>query len=131
MTCKRRLRVVATAAAVACIAISAPQAVSAQDKIKVGFLEDQTGEIAPFTLPKVRAAQLTVDEINAAGGILGRQLELIMYDPQFDNAKFQEFARRLIESDKVDVLFAGSTSASREAVRPVVDKGETMRFTSI
>jgi branched-chain amino acid transport system substrate-binding protein len=117
----------AIAAALVCVGVTAPQG-NAADKIKVGFLEDQTGEIAPFTLPKVRAAQLTVDEINANGGILGRQLELIMYDPQFGNAKFQEFARRLIESDKVDVLFAGSTSASREAVRPVVDKNNTLYF---
>src|SRR5262245_38501283 len=98
-TRKRSKGAAAAAAASVCIAIAAPQGAEAQDKIKVGFLEDQTGEIAPFTLPKVRAAQLTVDEINASGGILGRQLELIMYDPQFDNAKFQEFARRLLESD--------------------------------
>jgi branched-chain amino acid transport system substrate-binding protein len=127
MTRKQLKGAVAAAATLACIGVAAPQ-LAAQDKIKVGFLEDQTGEIAPFTLPKVRAAQLTVDEINAAGGILGRQLELIMYDPQFDNAKFQEFARRLLEHDKVDVIFAGSTSASREAVRPVVNKNDALYF---
>jgi branched-chain amino acid transport system substrate-binding protein len=125
---KHKRRAVAVVAAAASIGIAALHESAAEDKIKVGFLEDQTGEIAPFTLPKVRAAQLTVDEINAAGGILGRQLELIMYDPQFDNAKFQEFARRLLESDKVDVIFAGSTSASREAVRPVVNKNDALYF---
>ena len=99
-----------------------------KDPIKIGLLEDQSGEIAIFTMPKVRGTQLAVEEINAAGGILGRQLELIAYDPQFDNAKFQEFTRRLIERDEVDVLFAGATSASREAVRPIVDRTDILYF---
>jgi branched-chain amino acid transport system substrate-binding protein len=102
----------------------------AEDKppIKLGLLEDQSGEIALFTTPKVRGTELAVEEINEAGGIMGRQLELIAYDPQFDNAKFQEFTRRLLEKDKVDVLFAGATSASREAVRPIVDRTDTLYF---
>ncbi len=102
----------------------------AQDKppIKIGLLEDQSGEIAIFTIPKVHGTELAVEEINKAGGILGRQLELIAYDPQFDNAKFQEFTRRLLEKDKVDVLFAGATSASREAVRPIVDRDNALYF---
>jgi branched-chain amino acid transport system substrate-binding protein len=102
----------------------------AEDKppIKLGLLEDQSGEIALFTTPKVRSTELAVEEINEAGGIMGRQLELIAYDPQFDNAKFQEFTRRLLERDKVDVLFAGATSASREAVRPIVDRTDILYF---
>jgi branched-chain amino acid transport system substrate-binding protein len=96
--------------------------------IKIGLLEDQSGEIALFTLPKVHGTELAVEEINKAGGVLGRKLELIAYDPQFDNAKFQEFTRRLLEKDKVDVLFAGATSASREAVRPIVDRTDTLYF---
>ena len=98
------------------------------DPIKIGLLEDQTGEIAIFTLPKVHGTILAVEEINAAGGILGRQIELIAYDPQFDNAKFQKFARRLLQKDKVDVLFAGATSASREAVRPIANRFDALYF---
>ncbi|HEX2527933.1 MAG TPA: urea ABC transporter substrate-binding protein [Geminicoccus sp.] len=114
----------------ATVATLATTAALAQDKppIKVGFLEDQSGEIALLTLPKLRGAQLAVEEINKAGGIDGRQLELIAYDPQFDNAKFQEFTRRLIDSDEIDVLFAGATSASREAVRPIIDRTDIPYF---
>src|ERR1700740_588032 len=89
--------------------------------LKIGLLEDHSGDIAIFTLPKVHGAHLAAEEINAKGGILGRKLEIYEYDPQFDNAKFQEFARRLIEKDKVEVLFGAATSASREAIRPIVD----------
>ena len=96
--------------------------------IKIGLLEDQTGEIAIFTLPKVHGTILAVEELNAAGGILGRQIELIAYDPQFDNAKFQKYARRLLQKDKVDVLFAGATSASREAERPIANRFDALYF---
>jgi branched-chain amino acid transport system substrate-binding protein len=52
----------------------------------------------------------------------------VYYDPQSDNRRYQELARRLIEQDKVDVLFAGLTSASREAVRPIVDRAKQLYF---
>ena len=112
---------------IAAFALSAAQAAD-KPPIKIGLLEDQSGEIALFTLPKVHGTQLAVEEINKAGGIMGRQLELIAYDPQFDNSKFQEFTRRLLDKDKVDVLFAGATSASREAVRPIVDNSDVLYF---
>ena len=72
---------------IAALALSAAQAAD-KPPIKIGLLEDQSGEIALFTLPKVRGTQLVIEEINKAGGIAGRQLELIVYDPQFDNSKF-------------------------------------------
>lgn len=110
------------------LTLAATAADAAGPPIKLGLLEDQSGEIALFTMPKVRGTQLAVEEINKAGGILGRPIEVIAYDPQFDNAKFQEFTRRLIERDKVDVLFAGATSASREAVRAIVDNTDLLYF---
>jgi branched-chain amino acid transport system substrate-binding protein len=122
-----RTRLAALLTGLAALALSGAQAAD-KPPLKLGFLEDQSGEIAIFTLPKLHGAQLAVEEINKAGGIMGRQLELIAYDPQFDNAKFQEFARRLLDKDKVDVLFAGATSASREAVRPIVDNSDVLYF---
>jgi branched-chain amino acid transport system substrate-binding protein len=59
---------------------------------------------------------------------MGRPLELIHLDPQGDNARYQEFTRRLLSKDKVDVLIGGITSASREAVRPIVDRTQTPYF---
>ena len=90
--------------------------------IKVGLLEDISGDLASIGLPKLHGTQMAVDEVNATGGVLGRTLELIHLDPQGDNARYQEFARRLLQRDKVDVLIGGITSASREAVRPIVDR---------
>jgi urea ABC transporter substrate-binding protein len=98
------------------------QAAIAADPIKVGLLEDVSGDLAVFGKPKLNGSLLAVEEINKSGGILGRQIELIHLDPQGDNARYQEFARRLLSKDKVDVLIGGITSASREAIRPIINR---------
>ncbi len=71
------------------------------------MLEDQSGDFALATIGKVHGIQLAADEINKAGGIAGRPLELVIYDTQSDNTRFQEFMRRVLQQDKVDVVFAG------------------------
>jgi urea ABC transporter substrate-binding protein len=100
----------------------------AADTIKIGLLEDISGDLALMGKPKLNGSQLAVEEINKAGGIMGRKIELIHLDPQGDNARYQEFARRLISKDKVDVLIGGITSASREAVRPIIDRTDIPYF---
>lgn len=95
-------------------------AASAKDPIKLGVLEDQSGDFAAATIGKVHGIQLAAEEINAAGGIAGRPLELVIYDTQSDNTRYQEFMRRVLQRDKVDAVFAGYSSASREAYRPIV-----------
>jgi len=88
----------------------------AADPIKIGVLEDQSGDFALATIGKVHGIQLATDEINAGGGIDGRKIELVIYDTQSDNTRYQEFMRRVLQRDKVDVVFAGFSSASREAL---------------
>ena len=94
--------------------------------LKIGLLEDVSGDLALMGKPKLNGSLLAVEEINKAGGIMGRKIELIHLDPQGDNARYQEFARRLLSKDKVDVLIGGITSASREAVRPIINKTDTL-----
>ncbi len=100
----------------------------AQDAIKIGVLEDQSGDFAAATMVKVSAITLAAEEINAAGGIGGRPVELVAYDTQSDNTRYQEFMRRVLQSDKVDVVFAGFSSASREAYRPIVNQFDGLAF---
>lgn len=96
------------------------------EPIKLGLLEDASGSFAIATLPKIQATELAVDEINAKGGILGRPIKLVAYDTQSDNTRFQQMARRLIQTDKVDVVFGAFSSASREAIRPIMDKAKQL-----
>lgn len=119
----KTMRAVALLGAV-CIASSA----NAADPIKIGVLEDQSGDFAAATIGKVHAIQLAAEEINKAGGIAGRQIELIEYDTQSDNNRYQEFMRRVLQKDKVDVVFAGFSSASREAYRPIVNQLDGLAF---
>lgn len=103
-------------------------AVMAADAIKIGVLEDQSGDFAAATTVKVHAIELAAEEINAAGGIDGKPVELVIYDTQSDNRRYQEFMRRVLQQDKVDVVFAGFSSASREAYRPIVNQFDGLAF---
>ncbi|WP_375465182.1 urea ABC transporter substrate-binding protein [uncultured Methylobacterium sp.] len=111
----------------AALILAAP-AVQAADPIKLGVLEEQSGDFAVATIGKIHGIQLAADEINAAGGIAGRKLELVIYDTQSDNTRYQEFMRRVLQRDKVNVVFAGFSSASREAYRPIVDQLDGFAF---
>ena len=121
----KRRRVVALAGAAAMFC--AMPAV-AQEPIKIGVLEDQSGDFAAATMVKVHAIELAAEEINASGGIDGRPIELVVYDTQSDNTRYQEFMRRVLQRDKVDVVFAGFSSASREAYRPIVNQFDGLAF---
>lgn len=110
------------------LAMLSPVSANAADPIKIGLIEDVSGDLAMIGMPKLHGSQLAAEEINKAGGIMGRPIELIHLDPQGDNARYQEFARRLLMRDKVDVLVGGITSASREAIRPIVDRTQTPYF---
>ena len=108
--------------------VLASGAAFAEDPIKLGVLEDQSGDFAAATIGKVHAIQLAAEEINKAAGIAGRPLELVTYDTQSDNTRYQELMRRVLQRDKVDVVFAGFSSASREAYRPIVDQFNGFAF---
>ena len=99
-----------------------------QEAIKIGVLEDQSGDFAAATTVKVHAIELATEEINAEGGIDGQPIELVVYDTQSDNRRYQEFMRRVLQRDKVDVVFAGFSSASREAYRPIVNQFDGLAF---
>jgi urea transport system substrate-binding protein len=102
----------------------------AQDEgpIKIGWLGDRTGDFSVVGVQKFNAANLAVKELNDADGILGREVVLVAEDAQSDNRRYQEMVRKLILQDKIDVLHAGFTSASREAIRPIVDQNKMLYF---
>lgn len=124
MKITRRHMLKTTAAAAA--SFSALGTALAADPIKIGVIDDASGDFAAAVIPKTQGAQLAVDTINAAGGVLGRPLQLIHYDGQSDVRRHQEFAQRAILEDEVNVLMAGYTSSEREAARAVAIKNKTI-----
>lgn len=91
--------------------------------IKIGALFAVTGPAAFLGEPERNTAVMVVDEINRAGGIKGRKLELIVYDTAGDATKAVQLATKLIKNDKVSAIIGPSTTGESMAVIPVVEKG--------
>ena len=94
----------------------------AAEPIKVGSILSVTGPAAFLGDPELKTLQTYVEKINAEGGVLGRKLELVHYDDGSESNKANSFAKRLIESDNVDVIIGGTTTGATMATVPLVEK---------
>ena len=99
--------------------------------IKLGSILDNSGNLDVYGKPMVQATLLAAEEINAAGGLLGRKIEVKQYDSQSDIALYTKYAQQLAREDKVDVVHAGITSASREAIRQTFKRANTLYFYNV
>lgn len=103
----------------------------AQPPIKIGFHAGLTGPAAADGKAAEAAAQLAVDQINRAGGVLGRKLELIVYDDQFKPEVVVPLANRMIGDDKVRAVISAGFSAPTRAAAPVFQKAEVPYIAAI
>jgi ABC-type branched-subunit amino acid transport system substrate-binding protein len=93
-----------------------------QEPIHVGVLFSQTGVTSVIESSQRQATLLATEEINQAGGIGGRPIELIAYDPQSRPARYHALAEKLIVEDRVRIIVGCYMSSSRKAVIPVVER---------
>src|SRR6202034_3504632 len=100
----------------------------AADPIKVGSLHDLSGGLDIYGKPMVDALTLAVEEANAAGGLVGPPIKPINYDTPCSMQLYTQFAQQAALKDKVAVVHGGITSASREVIRPVLDRFKTLYF---
>ncbi|GFO69873.1 branched-chain amino acid ABC transporter substrate-binding protein [Geomonas limicola] len=114
-------RLISAALAIAAL-LSFASAALAAAPIKIGALFAVTGPASFLGEPERNAAQMVVDEINKAGGIKGRKLELIVYDTGGDATKAVQLANKLIKNDNVVAIVGPSTTGDTMAVIPVVEK---------
>jgi len=91
----------------------------AADTIKVGILHSLSGTMAISETALKETALMTIEEINKAGGVMGKKLEPVVVDPASNWPLFAEKSRQLLSKDKVDVVFGCWTSVSRKSVLPV------------
>jgi urea transport system substrate-binding protein len=96
--------------------------------ILVGILHSETGPMATIEKSMIRAEVLALEEIDAGGGLLGRQVKWIIADGRSDLPTFALEARRLIETEKVSVIFGCMASASRKTVKPIVEQDHHLLF---
>jgi len=116
----------AAAAAVGASGIFAPAILKAQRQpIKIGHLIPQSGFLSPMGEYMINAAKLAVEEINAAGGVLGRQLQLVAEDDMNPGVAVQK-ATKLIQQEKVDALMGTVSSAVCLAVMDVADRSKML-----
>ena len=90
--------------------------------VKVGVLHSLTGTMAISEVTVKNATLLAIDEINASGGLLGRQIQPVIEDGASEPATFSQKAQKLVQEDKVVTVFGGWTSASRKAMLPVFER---------
>jgi len=109
------IKATVVAAALASVGLSA----HAADTIKVGILHSLSGTMAISETALKETALMTIEEINKAGGVMGKQLEPVVVDPASNWPLFAEKARQLLTKDKVAVTFGCWTSVSRKSVLPV------------
>ncbi len=98
------------------------------DPIKVVSIHDASGGLDIYGKPMIACIDFAAEEINAAGGLLGRPVQVINYDPQSNIQLYTQFATQAATRDKAAVVHAGITSASREAIRPVLRRYNTLYF---
>lgn len=99
-----------------------------KDPIRIGILFSETGVTSTIGLSQLQGALLGIDEINEAGGIDGRELVAVRYDPQSTPSRYAALAERLVVQDGVNVIFGCYMSSSRKAVIPVVEKWNKLLF---
>lgn len=117
----------AVAASLAAPAVFSGRAM-ATDMIEVGALHDSSGSHSIYGKEMDDAMKLVVDEINAAGGVLGKQLNLTAFDTGSNMQNYAQFAQRLVTSQNASVVFGGVSSSSREVIRPIFNRSKTLYF---
>jgi urea transport system substrate-binding protein len=115
-------------ACAALLAIVSPLASRAEDTIKVGILHSLSGTMAISETALKETALMTIAEINASGGVMGKKLVPVVVDPASNWPLFAEKARQLVSQDKVAVVFGCWTSVSRKSVLPVFSELNGLLF---
>lgn len=98
------------------------------DPVRVGILYSATGTTSTIGQSQLQGAQLAIDEINESGGLLGRELVAVRYDPASTPARYAALAEQLIVRDGINVIFGCYMSSSRKAVIPIVEKWNRLLF---
>lgn len=96
----------------------------AQQTVKVGSVLSVTGPASFLGEPEDKTLRMYVDKINAAGGVAGKKIELVIYDDGGDASKARTFATRLIEDDKVVAMVGGSTTGTTMAMISVFEEAQ-------
>jgi len=98
-----------------------------ESSIKVGVITDQTGALSFCGIANANVAKMVINDINAKGGLLGRKIDLCLEDSATTDSIAEAKATKLVQQDRVDVIFGGIYSSTRQAIKgPAVVKGKKL-----
>jgi branched-chain amino acid transport system substrate-binding protein len=115
---------VKAATAVLLLGILISGSAASQESIKIGSFLSANGANAFLGDPELKTLKLYVDQINAAGGIRGRKLDMVIYEDSGDTSQARSFALRLVNQDKVLAVIGGTTTGTTMAAVPVFEENE-------
>lgn len=121
---KRTMLGTAVAAALAWTGLAPPA--GAQEPIKIGFGMQLTGPLAGNGKAALVGAQIWADEVNAKGGLIGRKVQLVVYDDQSNPGMVPGIYTKLLDVDKVDLLLANNTNQTMPSMPLVIQRGRLM-----
>jgi len=101
-----------------------PGAGTTSDVIKIGVNYEQSGAVATYGKDSIDGITMAVDEINAAGGVNGKKIQLVTYDTKSDPAEATTLATKLMTQDKVVAVLGPATSGSFKATVPVANQNK-------
>ncbi len=127
MSITRRQALASAGAAAVATGLAKP-AIATNDPIRIGYLPALTGPSSSTGVGISRGTQLAVQEINAAGGINGRQLELVVRDTQSDPTKAVNASAELTNQERVQVVFGPLNSGESLAVVPLLARSNTLQM---
>ena len=128
---KERRKFLIGAGSAASAVLAMPYISRAQSSpIKMGMLLDTSGPFSAYGSPMEKASRLAVDSINDAGGLNGREIEIVFRDTQSDMANYTTFANQMVR-EGLDVFHGGILSASREAIRQTLRQRQIPYFYNV
>lgn len=102
--------------------------VANKDPVRVGVLFSETGVTSTIGRSQLLGTLLAIEEVNDAGGINGREVVPVRYDPRSEPTVYTALAERLITEDRINTIFGCYMSSSRKAVIPVIEKWNKLLF---
>src|ERR1700730_448649 len=109
----------------ALFASGSPLVAQTQEPIKIGAIYATSGPAAFLGVPEERGLRMLAEDVNNAGGVKGRKIELTIYDTEGNGTKASQQFRRLTDSDKVHVVFGPSSSGESLLVLPIANESKT------
>ncbi len=120
------MRTLRLSLALLAVAWGIPPALGADDVVKVGAVLAVTGPASFLGLPEARTLEMLTEQVNAAGGIHGKKVQLIVKDTGASPEKAISFAKQLIEEEKVFAIIGPSTSGETMAIKNIAQEGKTL-----